>query len=270
MHFVYNIQTGNILCQRPVIVMNSSMRTKTTICSTVIAALVFLSSVRDSASKIVFSEQFNSDPFASSRWVKSSDSKYAGQPVAYLPGPNPVAGFENDKGLQLTQEMKHYGFGAKFDELLRTKNSDVVVQYEVKFVDTLSCGGAYVKLLRDDIDLADLKDSTPYTIMFGPDRCGTNNKVHFILQHQSPVTQEWEEKHAKDVPGIMTDKLSHLYTLVVRSDNSFEIFIDKESKKKGSLLTDMEPPINPPVEIGTFIMILNIFLILCGILTAYL
>jgi hypothetical protein len=30
--------------------------------------------------------------------------------------------------------------------------------------------------------------------------------------------------------------MTHLYTLVIRSDNSFEVLVDLESKKKGSLL----------------------------------
>jgi hypothetical protein len=69
--------------------------------------------------------------------------------------------------------------------------------------------------------------------------------------------------------------MTHLYTLVIRNDNTFEILVDLESKKKGSLLQvspdfpdgfpticltlvycrnfmilqDMEPSINPPKEI---------------------
>merc|ERR1712025_351506 len=38
-------------------------------------------------------------------------------------------------------------------------------------------------------------------------------------------------------------------TLVVRSDNTYEIFVDKETKKSGSLLEDFEPPVNPPKQI---------------------
>ena len=30
--------------------------------------------------------------------------------------------------------------------------------------------------------------------------------------------------------------MTHLYTLIVRPDNSFEVLVDLESKKKGSLL----------------------------------
>jgi calnexin len=54
-----------------------------------------------------------------------------------------------------------------------------VVQYEVKLDETLSCGGAYVKLFTADEGRAadDFDNDTPYAIMFGPDRCGTTNKV---------------------------------------------------------------------------------------------
>ena len=42
---------------------------------------------------------------------------------------------------------------------------------------------------------------SPYIVMFGPDKCGDTNKVHFILRHQNPVSKEWEEKHFKsDTP----------------------------------------------------------------------
>lgn len=63
--------------------------------------------------------------------------------------------------------------------------------------------------------------------------CALSFQVHFILRHQNPVTGKWEEKHAKNPPAIKGDQKTHLYTLVIRPDNSFEIFIDKESAKKG-------------------------------------
>jgi len=60
---------------------------------------------------------------------------------------------------------------------------------------------------------------------------------------------EWEEKHFNDTPTVKMDKKTHLYTLLVRPDNSFEIFVDKKSSKKGNMLTHMKPSINPPKEI---------------------
>jgi calnexin len=47
----------------------------------------------------------------------------------------------------------------------------------------LECGGAYVKLLASDpsLDLEQFFDKTSFSIMFGPDKCGTEKKVIFLL-----------------------------------------------------------------------------------------
>ena len=50
-------------------------------------------------------------------------------------------GFESDKGIQLIEAMKHYAFSSKFSEPLQTKGKDVVVQYEIKLEEGLTCGG---------------------------------------------------------------------------------------------------------------------------------
>lgn len=74
-------------------------------------------------------------------------------------------------------------------------------------------------------------------------------QVHFILRHKNPKTGEYEEKHMTSPPRVIDDKLSHLYTLIVKSDNDFEILVDGESKRNGTLLEDMTPSILPPTEI---------------------
>jgi calnexin len=50
-------------------------------------------------------------------------------------------------------------------------------------------------------------------------------------------------------PEIVSDRKTNLYTLIVKPDQSFEIKINNESKKKGSLLKDFDPAVNPPKEI---------------------
>ncbi|CAK9009723.1 unnamed protein product [Durusdinium trenchii] len=85
--------------------------------------------------------------------------------------------------------------------------------------------------------------------MFGPDRCGATNKVHFILQHKSPVTGLWEEKHLSTPPSVPSERRTHLYSLLIRPDNTVEVRIDGEKTFSGSLLQDMQPPVNPPQEI---------------------
>lgn len=96
------------------------------------------------------------------------------------------------------------------------------------------CSCADLKLLTasdaltEDGFIAD----TPYTIMFGPDKCGETNKVHFILRHQNPVSKEWEEKHLVTPPAPNTvDKQTHLYTAIVGTDNSVKILVDNKEEK---------------------------------------
>lgn len=208
-----------------------------------------------SIDKFFFSETFEGeDVFQTGKWVKSRGPKYDGQPVKIKPSHLPAPGFEDDKGVQLTQELKHYGFSSKFLHVLRTdgNNEGLVVQYEVKLDESLTCGGAYIKLVRaleEETDLENINDGTPYTIMFGPDKCGAVNKVHFILQYQNPVSKQWEEKHFNETIAIRTDKNTHLYTLQIKEDSSFTIFIDMKPVKAGHLLTHMFPAINPEKEI---------------------
>ena len=74
-------------------------------------------------------------------------------------------------------------------------------------------------------------------------------QVHFIFRHKNPKTGEYEEKHLKSAPSAQITKTTTLYTLIVNADNTFEILIDGESKKSGSLLEDFTPSVNPEKEI---------------------
>ncbi|XP_061833079.1 calmegin isoform X2 [Nerophis lumbriciformis] len=160
-----------------------------------------------------------------------------------------------DQGLVLKSRAKHHAISAMLDKPFIFANEPLVVQYEVNFQDGIDCGGAYVKLLSDtgDVNLEQFHDRTPYTIMFGPDKCGEDYKLHFIFNHQNPLNKDLEEKHAKrpdvDLKKFYTDKKTHLYTLVLKPDNSYEMFVDQSSVSSGTLLQDVVPPVNPPKEI---------------------
>ena len=56
------------------------------------------------------------------------------------------------------------------------------------------------------------------------------------------------EKHLTEPPMVRNTKLSTLYTLIIRPDASFEIRINREEARRGSLLHDFAPPINTPAE----------------------
>lgn len=181
-----------------------------------------------------------------------AELRYRGEWNAKVPHVFP--GFENDMGLVMETAAAHHAISSQFDKPIDPAGKDLVVQYEVKTQDGLECGGAYVKLLmsdKDGIQAKEFTNETPYVIMFGPDKCGSTNKVHFIFRHKNPKTKNYEEKHLVGAPSPKMTKLSTLYTLIVRaSDNTFEIRINNEKVSSGNLLEGFAPPVNPPKEIS--------------------
>lgn len=66
---------------------------------------------------------------------------------------------------------------AKLDKPVKALDG-LVLQFELKLSEGLTCGGAYLKYLTaGEFEVTGLKDDTPYTVMFGPDKCGSTNKV---------------------------------------------------------------------------------------------
>ena len=70
--------------------------------------------------------------------------------------------------------------------------------------------------------------------MFGPDVCGFTNRIHVIINYGG-------KNHLKKTDiTYLPDNLSHVYTLVIRPDNSYEVFVDNESKASGKLDEDFD------------------------------
>lgn len=156
--------------------------------------------------------------------------------------------------LQVPEKAKHYGLARKLDTPIDPSKDTLVLQYDVKLNDGLNCGGAYLKFLTNQksFSSSDLRDDSPYTIMFGPDVCnGVQNRVHLIIRHQDQKTKKIEEKHMNFPPAVPSnDDLSHVYTAIIHpSNNTFALLIDGEEKRAGSLFEDFTPSFVPPTEI---------------------
>ncbi|GAM85986.1 hypothetical protein ANO11243_039960 [Dothideomycetidae sp. 11243] len=205
--------------------------------------------------KAPFLEQFTDD--WDSRWRVSHAKKEKTEEEWQYVGtwsveePTELKGIEGDKGLVLKDKAAHHAISAKFSKPIDNKDKTLVVQYETKFQGGLECGGAYMKLLQDNSALKtdEFSNASPYIIMFGPDKCGSTNKVHFIFRHKNPKTGEYEEKHLKSAPMARIGKTTSLYTLIVKPDQTFQIKIDGEPIKNGTLLEDFTPAVNPEQEI---------------------
>lgn len=90
-------------------------------------------------------------------------------------------------GLVLKSKARHAAISSPLSKPFVFDDKPLVVQYEVIFQEGQECGGAYLKLLSVDPkhkDLKDFHDKTPYTIMFGPDKCGNDHKVPAVFFFQ--------------------------------------------------------------------------------------
>ncbi|KAI4368553.1 hypothetical protein MLD38_017099 [Melastoma candidum] len=208
-----------------------------------VVLLVALCSVLEiRASDPVFYDSFD-EPFQG-RWVVSEKEDYKGV------WKHAKSDGHEDYGLLVSEKARKYAIVKELDEPVSLKDGTVVLQYEVRLQNGLECGGAYLKYLRPQAagwKVNEFDNESPYSIMFGPDKCGATNKVHFILKHKNPKSGEYVEHHLKYPPSVPYDKLSHVYTAILKPDNELRILIDGEEKKKANFLSgeDFEPPLIP-------------------------
>ena len=151
---------------------------------------------------------------------------------------------EADKGIKTSVDARFYGISAKMEKPFTSGDKELVIQYSVKHEQDLDCGGAYIKLLPGTVDQVKFGGDTPYSVMFGPDICGSSNKKTHVILH---ADKKNENLLIKKEVNTETDDLTHLYTLVVRPDNTFEVFIDNKSVRKGKLEDEFD--FLPPKEI---------------------
>ncbi|KAJ6833648.1 calreticulin-3-like [Iris pallida] len=143
--------------------------------------------------------------------------------------------------IQTYPDAKHYAISAKIPEF-SNKGRTLVVQYSIKFEQDIECGGGYIKLMSGYVNQKKFGGDTPYSLMFGPDLCGTQTKkLHLILSYQG---QNYPLK--KDLQ-CETDKLTHVYTFILRPDASYSLLVDNRERESGSMYTDWD--ILPPRKI---------------------
>nr|CAH0108977.1 unnamed protein product [Daphnia galeata] len=141
---------------------------------------------------------------------------------------------EKDLGIQTSQDARFYGLSTKFKPF-SNKEKPLVLQFTVKHEQNIDCGGGYVKLFDCSLQQDDMHGDSPYLIMFGPDICGpSNKKVHVIFNYKGKNHLIKKEIRPKD------DVYTHLYTLIVKPDQTYEVLIDNEKVESGDLESDWD------------------------------
>jgi calreticulin len=186
------------------------------------------------AAEIYFKETFDKD--WESRWVQSKSKEAEGTQGKWgWSAGQFFSNEEEDKGLQTTQDARFYQITAEMPKEFSNKGKDLIVQYSVKHEQKIDCGGGYIKIHPAGIDQENYNGETKYNIMFGPDICGSSTRrVHVIFNYKG------QNHLIKKTINCETDEFSHLYTLVVHPDNTYEVLIDSKEVAKGSLKEDWD------------------------------
>jgi len=196
-------------------------------------AVLAATCVSPTLAEIFLKEQFNDEAWAD-RWTESSKWKPASEMGKWKHTAGQWYADAEDKGIQTSEDARFYGLSAKLDKPFVSGDKPLVIQYSVKHEQNLDCGGAYIKLLPggDKFDSASFGGDTPYAVMFGPDVCGTSNKKTHVIFHYD---KKKDNLLIKKEVSTETDNLTHLYTLILNPDNTFQVLIDNKSVRKGTL-----------------------------------
>ena len=212
-------------------------------------------------SRPFFLETFDDGDAWKSRWVVSENTrvdnkgkihKYEGRWEVAEPSVF-FGGKPGDKALITQDPGMLYAISTKFAESLEVELiKPFVLQYELKFQDGLECGGAYLRLMADepDFDPKTFTIAQPSSLLFGPEHCGYFDRIHFAFRHKHPVTGVYEMKYLINPPKTVIERITSLYSLVVYSNNTFKISVNQNIVREGNLLTDFDPPVNPPSDIN--------------------
>jgi len=181
------------------------------------------------AAKTYFKEDFNGDlsKWTQSEWKESDKmGKFELKKATF-------ALDEKDTSLATTTDHRFYGISTNFDTFSNDEK-DLIVQFQVKYDKDIECGGGYLKLGPKIEDLTKFGDPTPYNIMFGPDKCGYTKRTHLIFNYNGKnILKTVDLPYKQD-----TDMVSNLYRLVLKSDNTVKVFVDKKEVYSGSLESD--------------------------------
>jgi len=180
-------------------------------------------------SEVFFEEKFDS----LDAWVQST-SKGAEAGKFELSAGKFYGDATLDQGVQTSQDARFYGMSAEFKPF-SNEEKPMVIQFTVKHEQNIDCGGGYIKLFDCKLDQPAMHGESPYNVMFGPDICGPGTKkVHVIFEHKGKNHLIKKDIRCKD------DVFTHLYTLIVNPDGTYEVLIDNESAQKGALTDDWD------------------------------
>ena len=195
-------------------------------------AAIALASLVGASAEVYFEEDFSGN--WEKTWVTGSPAGKEMGKWAVTPG-KWFVDEEVNKGLQVTEDMRFHSITAKMPKKATSKKKDLVLQFSAKIENHqyAFCGGGYIKLIPDGLNQKTFGGDDDYHIMFGPDLCGYDiSRIHAIFNYNGDnllkddeIKLDYNEK----------DEYTHVYTLVLKTDNSYQILFDGNVKAEGDI-----------------------------------
>lgn len=198
-------------------------------------AVLYLAMMALSSATVYFKETFENDSWEK-KWINSKSKEAEGTlgkwELSHGKYYNDAA---KDKGIKTSQDARFYQVSVELDKPFSNEGKDLIVQYSVKHEQRIDCGGAYIKLLPSGLDQSQFNGDSVYNIMFGPDICGSSTrKTHLIFNYKGKNHLVKKEIKAE------TDEFTHLYTMILKPDNTYKVLIDDNEVASGSLKDDWD------------------------------
>jgi calreticulin len=190
-------------------------------------ALVLFGLLAYATATVFFREDF-SDSNWEKRWVVSEKRPASERGRMALSAGKYFTDEVKERGLRTEEDARFYHLTTEFEEF-NNKEKNLVLQYSIKQDQRIDCGGGYIKLHPAGIDQKNYDGDSKYNIMFGPDICGSTRRTHVILSKNG-------ENHLikEDIP-TETDTVTHVYTLILKPDNTFQVLTDNKESRTGNI-----------------------------------
>jgi len=185
---------------------------------------------------VYFKDDF-SDPNWEARWVQSTKRPAGERGQVGLSAGKYFVDEVKERGLKTLEDARFYTLSAEFPEF-SNEGKTLVFQYSLKQDQRIDCGGGYLKLHPAGLDQVNYEGDSVYNVMFGPDICGSTRRTHVIL------TNKGKNHLITNDVTTETDIYTHVYTLIIKPDNTFQVLIDNKEVRAGTLedeFTILEP-----------------------------
>lgn len=148
---------------------------------------------------------------------------------------------DKSKGLKTMTEKADYQISADLGQTISTYNSTLIVSYIVKHEQDGVIGGAYIKLLPEDLDQTHFNSSSSYYLMYGQDY--DLNRPDWI---QLIICKDNKEYQHYEPIRLHRDSRSHMFTFIIFPDLSYEARIDDIIVRDGKLYDDFQGAFEGP------------------------